>query len=91
MARSLLDGIDVQDKSTKKASGGGGGFKGDPKLFAAIGLLVLAVGILVYWYVLRDAAGPKPVFEPAQIEEAQRQHEANVKQAEQTGAVMGGS
>jgi hypothetical protein len=83
MARSLLEGLEDSPSPGKKKKGGG---KGDPKLFVAIGLLVLAFGILGYWYLLRGETVEPPVVDPAVVEEAQRHHEEIVRQAPPAGS-----
>ena len=89
MARSLMDGIDLDKKSGAKKKSGGDPAK--TKTYIAIGLLVVAVGVLVWYYGLRGGGTPDiPQMDPVQQQQAIQQTQQNVEQAKQRGAQIGG-
>lgn len=88
MARSLMDGIDLDKKATPKKAARSAS---QTKTYIAVGLLVVAVGILVVYFVVlpnrTPTAGP---VDPVQQQQAVQQAQQNVEQAKQRGAEVGG-
>lgn len=89
MARSLMDGIDMDKKSGSKKK------SADPaktKTYLAIGLLVVAVGVLAGYYgFIRGGGTPDiPKMDPVQQQQAIQETQQNVEQAKQRGATIGG-
>jgi hypothetical protein len=90
MAKSLLEGIDVAEKATPRKSGGD---KGKTRMIASVVLLVVAVGLLA-WYYLVPTPPPKieePVITP-QVQKAQQQQQKQIQQDLQSRKIeIGGS
>ena len=92
MAKSLLEGLDVEKKPAAKKGGGGGGGSAKTKTYVAIGLLAVAIGILVWYYALRgDGAPPVAPVDPAQVQQAQQQTQRAVQEAQNRGATITGN
>ena len=73
MARSLLDGIDVKEKSAAHKPAAD---KSKVKLLVSVGLLVVALGVLAWYYF---APTPAPKIEQPDPAETARIHEQNPK------------
>jgi hypothetical protein len=90
MARSLLDGLDVDKKSAaRKASAGKSGSAG--KLYVAVGLLVVAVGILVWYYGLRGDGAPTITVDPVEVQQAQQEAQKAAQEAKSRGMTVTGN
>ncbi len=95
MARSLLDDSRYDSIGRGKSRSSGGGASGDKvKLGLAIGLFVLAGGVLAWYYELIPGMGssrPAPVvITPEQKEEIQKQEAHRQKQIERGEVTVGG-
>ena len=90
MAKSLLEGLDVEKKPAAKKGGGGGSAK--TKTYVAVGLLAVAIGILVWYYGLRGDGAPQvaPV-DQAQVQQQQQQVQRAVQEAQSKGAAVTGN
>jgi hypothetical protein len=86
MAKSLLDGINT---NARRGSGSGDNTN-KIKLIAASALLIVAIGVLAWYYVLRDTTPALPPVDPAQVEAAKEQQERAVEQAKRQGASLQG-
>jgi predicted metalloprotease len=91
MAKSLLEGLDVEKKSAAKKGGGGGG-SAKTKTYVAVGLLAVAVGVLVWYYGLRgNGAPPIEPVDQAQVQQQQQQAQRAVQEAQSKGATVTGN
>jgi hypothetical protein len=92
MAKSLLDGIDSGPTSSAKGASKSSGMNPDTiKLILALSLMLVAVGVLTWYYVLRDTAPDVPQMEPAELQAIQQQQEEMIRDAKARGHIEGGS
>ena len=89
MARSLLDGIDVKEKAAAHKTGAD---KSKVKLLVSVGLLVVALGVLAWYYFVPAPAPTVEQPDPAETARIQQQNQQEMQRAVESGRVtVGGS